>query len=105
MDPFENSADAESSVNMCNSKAIAIIPPNILNFPVALLSGKELSKDYKHTDQCPDDLKAKAINLAQHILFAVCTIPSPLTLGSAFHIYNETRLDYSIKPHEYVCQL
>ena len=40
---------------------------------------------------CDDEVNRKALVLCQQIMYVICKMPSPLSLGTALHVYNETR--------------
>jgi len=68
-----------------------MIPNNIFNFAAQLLTGKDLPVGKDGKVICIDHIEQKSLYLSQYILNAICKIPTPLSLGIAFHIYNETR--------------
>jgi hypothetical protein len=81
----------DSSVNISLNEAAKMIPKTLFNLCVTLLSENDLLEGPDGRLSCGSDLSDKALNLSQQILYAICKTPTPLTLGSAFHIYNETR--------------
>ena len=86
LDELAKSHDGDSFFNMSHTQAASMIPCQIFNFAATLLSGKYLPLRHGGNVCCKDELEEKALNLPQHILYAICKL-----LGSAFDIYNETR--------------
>ena len=77
--------------NISSSQAQSMIPNNIFNFAAQLLTGKDLPVWEDGKVICIDHTEQKSLYLSQYILYAICKIPTPLSFGIAFHIYNETR--------------
>lgn len=77
-------------MNISQVNTISIVPDNSFNFSVALLSGKSFYLGKEEKVECSDDLTQKALIMSQHNLYAICKLPAPSTLGSVFHVYNET---------------
>ena len=102
LDQLAKSHDGDSFFNMSHTQVASTIS--------SLLSGKDLPLRHGGKVCCKDELEEKVLHLSQHILYAICKVPTPLyaickvptplyaickvptplTLGSAFYIYNET---------------
>jgi len=80
-----------SDMNITNEEALEIIPDTMFNFSVGLLTGKDYDFEMGGKVICDNELKRKALVMCQQMMYAICKTPSPLTLGTAFHVYNETR--------------
>lgn len=88
---MEQSECNESSFNISKEQALDTIPCNIFNFAAQLITGKDLSVGEDRKVSCSEDIEQKSLYMSQYILYAICKVPTPLSLGIAFHIYNETR--------------
>ena len=87
---LQQSNSDESTFNNSNNQALAIIPSNIFNFAAQLITGKDLPVRDDGKVSCSDDIEQKSLYMSQYIIYAICKVPTPLSLGIAFHIYNET---------------
>lgn len=65
-------------------------PDIILKFCLQLFSDHTL-KFGDGTEMYDDDIMIKALLMSQQLLYAICGIKTPLTVGAAFEIYNSTR--------------
>ena len=83
--------DGEMTIDFTDEAVEKIIPDSILNFVTQLLCEKNLVLDEGKVIIPDEALKEKSLMLAQHLLYAICGMRTPLTIATAFHIYNETR--------------
>ena len=89
------SHDGDGFFYSSHTQVASMIPCQMFNFAATLLSGKDLPLGHGGKVCCEDELEEKALHLSQHILYAICKLPTLLTLGSAFYIYSETFYIYS----------
>ena len=79
-----------NSCDISSKAAKEIVPQTIFNFTCQLLVDKKLHTENGMT-VCSEDTKQKALLLSQQLLYAICSIRSPLTVGMAYDIYNNSR--------------
>lgn len=80
---------ALDSIEISSDAASNIVPDNILNFVCQLLVDKKLTENGK--DECSQQTLESALLLSQQLLYAICNVKTPLTIGMAFDIYNNSR--------------
>ena len=91
LDQLTKSQYGDIFFNISHAQPASMIPCKVFNVAATLLCGKDLPVGHGGKVCCDDELEENALHLYQHILYATCKIPTPLSLGSAFCIYNETR--------------
>ena len=73
-----------NSLEISREAASKLIPESMLQFSQTLLMGKKKARRSRKSTQ-------KVVDFAQQMLFTTTKQPTPLALGTAFHLYNETR--------------
>lgn len=76
-------------LNVSSDAAKQLVPETLYMFTRQLLVDKKLH--VSDSELSVDNADNKALLLAQQLLYSMCNIRTPLSIGLAFDIYNETR--------------
>ena len=83
---------ASDSIDVSLEPAAVIVPDSFYNFTCSLLSDRVCSAPLIGTTRMTVDtpISEKALLMSQHLLYQVTGVITPLSVGTSYHIYNQT---------------
>ena len=92
----QSDTDTSTTMNISEEAAFDMIPKVLIMFVTTMVTGGKY-KENEGIKNMSQEIKSKVLNICQQILYGISKIPTPLSLGTAFYLYNETRSKSLIK--------